>query len=83
MSPLPQSPHFGMLQDLVDRLFQDAKAVDQLDAVLQAEIIDLPEDLQEVVGLLPAGVYDRRRFTDQLNSIIGAHGWSSRYGAVS
>lgn len=82
MNEVPQSPYFGMLQDLVDHLFRDAKEVNQLDAIMEAEIIDLPADLQEVVGLLPPDRYNRQRFATQLNSILSAHGWSSRYGSV-
>ena len=47
-----------------------------------AEVDDLPEDLIEVVELLPAGRYKRARLCDQLNSIITAHGWAYVYGTV-
>ena len=88
----PRSPYYGALQGVVDSLFGDAPAlpagvpgaptVRRLDVVLAAEAVDLPEDLREVVGLLPPGNYTRRRLCDQLNSAIGGHAWGQVYGTV-
>ena len=49
---------------------------------MQAEILDLPADLMEIVALLPPGIYERSRLCDQLNSSLAAHGWGSLYGTV-
>lgn len=79
------SPHFGALQSIVDELFEDRPRdyeVRRLDAVLAAEAGDLPDDLREVVELLPAGIYTRQRLCDQMNSIIGGHAWGQIYGTV-
>lgn len=77
-----QAEEFGELQRLVDGLYADRRQVDRLDAVVQAEILDLPADLQEIVNLLPPGSYERARLCDQLNSALAAHGWGSTYGTV-
>ena len=63
---------YGELQTVVDRL----------DLVMQAEVLDLDADLQEIVSLLPPGSYERQRLCDQLNSAIAAHGWGAVYGTV-
>lgn len=58
-SNIERSPHYGALQDMVDGLFAGASADDtvrRLDAVIAAEAADLPDDLMEVVRLLPPGV---------------------------
>ena len=57
-SNIERSPHYGALQDMVDGLFAGASADDtvrRLDAVIAAEAADLPDDLMEVVRLLPRG----------------------------
>lgn len=56
--------------------------VRRLDVVMAAESVDLPEDLREIVDLLPPGAYTRRRLCDQLNSAIGGHAWGQVYGTV-
>ena len=79
------SPEFGALQSIVDDLFEgkpDDYAVRRLDVVMAAESGDLPEDLIEVVTLLPPGSYVRFRLCDQLNSILGGHAWGQVYGTV-
>lgn len=85
-SNIGRSPHYGALQDIVDALFADAvdeKArVRRLDVEMAAEAGDLPDDLQEIVRLLPPGSYTRRRLCDQLNSSIGGHAWGQVYGTV-
>ena len=77
-----QAEEFGDLQRLVDGLFTDRKAIDRLDLIVQAEIVDLAPDLMEIVNLLPPGIYDRQALCDQLNSALAAHGWGATYGAV-
>ena len=77
-----RSPHYGELQDIVDALFRDAKTVRRLDVVLAVESSDLPDDLREIVGLLPPGTYTRQRLCDQVNSSINGHAWGQIYGTV-
>ena len=77
-----QSEAFGELQRLVDSVFLGKTAVDRLDLVVQAEILDLDPDLLEIVSLVPPGIYERQRLCDQLNSALAAHGWGSAYGTV-
>ena len=55
-----QAEEFGDLQRLVDGLFYDRHAIDRLDLIVQAEILDLAPDLMEIVNLLPPGYYDRQ-----------------------
>ena len=79
------SPFFGTLQAIIDDLFESAPrdyAVRRLDVVIAAEAADLPDDLQEVVSLLPPGDYTRMRLCDQLNSSINGHAWGQVYGTV-
>lgn len=80
---IERSPHYGSLQNIVDSLFEDEEEVRRLDVVLAAESADLPDDLREVVGLLPPGSYTRRRLVDQLNSSINGHAWGQVYGTVA
>lgn len=77
-----QAEAFGDLQRLVDSLFNGRDAVERLDVVVQAELVDLDADLIEVVNLLPPGRYSRQRLCDQLNSALAAHGWGATYGTV-
>lgn len=77
-----QADSYGELQSLVDGLFAARDVVDRLDLVMQAEVLDLDPDLQEIVTLLPPGRYERQRLCDQLNSALAAHGWGSVYGTV-
>lgn len=77
-----QADSYGELQSLVDGLFATREAIDRLDLVMQAEVLDLDPDLQEIVTLLPPGRYERQRLCDQLNSALAAHGWGSTYGTV-
>ena len=77
-----QAEEFGDLQRLVDGMFIGRETVDRLDLVVQAEVLDLADDLMEIVTLLPPGTYDRQRLCDQLNSALAAHGWGSTYGTV-
>ena len=77
-----RSPHYGAMQDVVDSLFEGADSVRRLDVVISAESADLPEDLLEIVNLLPPGRYTRQRLCDQLNSSIAGHAWGQVYGTV-
>lgn len=77
-----QADEYGELQRLVDSLYSNKHEIDRLDLVVQAEILDLPADLMEIVTLLPPGIYERPRLCDQLNSSLAAHGWGSLYGTV-
>lgn len=79
------SPSFGALQAIVDDLFEGQSrmyTVRRLDVVIAAEAGDLPDDLMEVVNLLPPGEFTRQRLCDQLNSSIGGHAWGQVYGTV-
>ncbi len=77
-----QAEEFGDLQRLVDGMFIGRETVNRLDLVVQAEVLDLADDLMEIVTLLPPGTYDRQRLCDQLNSALAAHGWGGTYGTV-
>lgn len=83
-SNVKRSEHFGQLQRVVDSVFvsADTKHVRRLDVVVAAESFDLPDDLTEIIGLLPPGTYTRQRLCDQLNSAIGGHAWGQVYGTV-
>ena len=79
------STHFGALQAVVDELFDgkpDEYSVRRLDAVIAAESADLPDELLELVNLLPPGTYSRKRLCTQLNSSISGHAWGQVYGTV-
>ena len=79
------SPGYGALQAVIDDLFEGKPrtyAVRRLDVVIAAEAGDLPEDLLEIVNLLPPGNFTRQRLCDQLNSAIGGHAWGQVYGTV-
>lgn len=78
-----RSEDYGELQRLVDSLFGNRRSISRIDVVVQAEQDDLPEDLIEIVSLLPPGTYTRARLCDQLNSTLAAHGWGRTYGIVS
>lgn len=79
-----QAEEFGDLQRLVDGLFYDRHAIDRLDLIVQAEILDLAPDLMEIVNLLPPGYYDRQSLCDQLNSALAARlGRRLRNGGIS
>ena len=77
-----KSPYCGALQVLVDDLFQYNEEVRRLDVVIAAESSDLPDDLREVVNILPPGTYTRERLCSQMNSIISGHAWGQVYGTV-
>lgn len=96
MSNKDKSIHYGALQDIVDSLFQEDDApylevvdpdlafkVSRLDVIIAAESADLPDDLMQIINLLPPGEYSRNRLTTQLNSAITGHAWGQVYGTVS
>ena len=60
-----------------------APKVRRLDVIMKAESAELPEDLLEIVRLLPPGDYTRSRLCIQLNSAITGHAWGQVYGTVS
>lgn len=78
MSSREKSPYYGSLQQVVDSLFADlteeeriadmagvpgaAARCARLDVILAAEAVDLPDELQEIVNLLPPSTFTRRRF---------------------
>ena len=79
------SPNFGALQAIVDELYEGKPrdfAVRRLDVVIASETNNLPDDLVEIVNLLPPGTFTRQRLCDQLNSSIGGHAWGLVYGTV-
>lgn len=79
------SPSYGELQAIVDELFEGKPedfSVRRLDVVIAAETNNLPDDLLEIVSLLPPGTFTRQRLCDQLNSSIGGHAWGLVYGTV-
>ena len=59
-----------------------APKVRRLDVIMKAESTELPEDLMEIVQLLPPGDYTRSRLCTQLNSAITGHAWGQVYGTV-
>ena len=78
-----QSEEYGELQRLVDGLYAGGRTmIDRMDLIVQAEIMDLGNELTEIVELVPPGSYERGRLCDQLNSALAAHGWGARYGTV-
>ena len=77
-----KSPDYGIVQRVIDDLFKDRESVKRLDAVLLAEVYDLPDNLLRLFELLPPGTYTRQRLCDQLNSSITGHGWGYVYGTV-
>ncbi len=78
-----KSPHFGLLQEFVDSLFLQEEEVSRLDIIVSAEAFGLNEDLQEIISLLPPGVYSRVRLCGQINSSLSSHGWGYIYGSVA
>ncbi len=75
----------ALLQHYVDTLFRGLAREDRvsrIDAVVRAEAADLPDDLLEIVHLLPPGHFNRQMLADQLNSAIVGHGWGRMYGTV-
>ncbi len=77
-----QHTEHGTLQRLIDSLYRDYTRVSRLDAIIQATSYDLNEDLQEIVELLPPGMYTRQKMCDQINSALMGHGWGRIYGTV-
>lgn len=79
------SPSYGALQVVIDDLYEDMPSdyeVRRLDVIVAAEAGDLPDDLLEIVNLLPPGSFTRERLCVQLNSAIVGHAWGQVYGTV-
>ncbi len=74
--------HLESLQRMLDALYEDRRTVPRMDVILRAESMDMPDEVLELVALLPPGTYTRQRLCDQLNSAIVAHGWGSCLGTV-
>lgn len=78
-----RSEDYGQLQRVIDAVFADGrKFVRRLDVIVVAESFDLPDDLNEIIGLLPPSTFTRQKLCDQLNSAIGGHAWGQVYGTV-
>lgn len=71
-----------ILQRFVESLFRETKRVSRLDAIIRAEALDLPQELRDIVDLLPPGSYRRHLLCAQLNSALKGHGWTGRFGTV-
>ncbi len=71
-----------ILQRLINSLYRTSKTVSRLDVVLGAESSDFPEELLEIVNLLPPYGYSRQTLCDHLNSSLKGHGWTRRFGTV-
>ena len=82
ISNLERSEDFGLLQELVDALYADTEFVSRLQVITLANASEFPEDLIEIVKLLPPGEYFRQDLCDQLNSAISGHAWVQVYGTV-
>ncbi|MDO5117927.1 MAG: hypothetical protein Q4D34_05500 [Eggerthellaceae bacterium] len=68
-------------EEIAERILHPTK-VRRLDVIIAAESLDLPDELLEIVNLLPPGLFSRQRLCDQLNSAICGHAWGQRYGTV-
>lgn len=77
-----KSPDYGVLQEFIDRLFDDREDYMRLEVVLEGEAYGLNGELMEVLNLLPPGLYTRDRLCSQINSSLSSHGWGYVYGAV-
>jgi hypothetical protein len=77
-----KSADYGVLQEFVDRLFTAREDYMRLEVVLEAEAYGLNRELQEIIELLPPGVYTREKLCSQINSSLSSHGWGYVYGAV-
>ncbi len=83
MYPISQDENYGEFQKFIDELFSDTELVSQLDVVLACEVYDLHKDIQELVGLLPPGMYTRSSLSLQLNASSSAQGLGLIHGVVS
>lgn len=70
------------IQRLVNNLFERDATVNRLEVVVRAESLDMPDQVREIVELLPPGLYRRQVLCDQLNSAITAHGLGGSMGTV-
>ena len=76
-----EGDHALSAEEMAERILNPSK-VRRIDVIIAAESLDLPDELMEIVNLLPPGTFTRRRLCDQLNSAIGGHAWGQRYGTV-
>ncbi|MHB1341260.1 MAG: hypothetical protein ACYC77_00445 [Coriobacteriia bacterium] len=74
------SEDHATLTRVIDALYTESHFVPRLDVIIRAELADLPEDVLDIVNLLPPGRYTRVKLCDQLNSAITAHGWGRTLG---
>ena len=79
---IERSDEYGLLQELIDSLYAESESVRRIDVVTRAKAFELPEDLVEIVKLLPPGDYFRPDLCTQLNSAITGHAWGQVYGTV-
>jgi len=77
-----RSEDYGIIQKVVDNLFEERETARRLDAILLAETFDLPAGVLHLFELLPPGTYSREHLCDQLNSSITGHGFGLVYGTV-
>ncbi len=70
------------LMRMIDTLYRERLSVRRLDVVTAAGVYELPDDVVEMLTLLPAGTYSRQALADQLNSIIVGHGRGRSLGTV-
>lgn len=77
-----KSADYGVLQEFVERLYAQGEEFMRLEVVLEAEAFGLNKELQEIVELLPPGLYSRDKLCSQINSSLSSHGWGYVYGAV-
>ena len=82
ISNLERSEDFGLLQEMVDALYDDTEFVSRMNVVSYAKASEYPDDLIEIVELLQPGEYFRQELCDQLNSAIAGHAWGQVYGTV-
>ncbi len=82
ISNMNKSDDYGILQRVVDKLYEREVIVARKDVIVMAQTYDVPLDLTEIVELLPPGEYDRAGLCVQLNSSIAGHAWGQVYGTV-
>lgn len=85
-SNITPSSDYGIMQEVVDYLYQDKGIFDtvrKLDVELAAEIFDLPDELLDVVRMLPTGSFTRRQLCDQVNSALNGRVLGQVFGSVS
>jgi hypothetical protein len=74
------SEHHEPFQRMIDALYASDQRVSRLDVIVRAESMDMPQEVVDLVALIPPGSYTRQRLCDQLNSAIVGHGWGLTLG---